>query len=598
MWGTNEKEEKVLLAIALKAEENVIDIYTFPFETTSEEFYNLMLNEWREAHEVSFPEGYTHIERPLTASENLLPDELKPDRPDIIQRAQTEWHFVVLSNKLYHSFLNELGEIKEKIKGSEFYNNRFWEEMKELWEKIQKNIFDKTLMREHGQKLREITNDIFSQLKNMRKEMDSEIDRVSREFSEKFNKKLDDVEEKIKSGLGLQPLFNDLKKMQQEFKDAQLSKNDRSRIWKRIDAAFKAVKEKRFGEKSSKDTTALDRLNRRYEGLLSAIEKMEKSIRRDDKDKSFQDDRIANTEGQLEAQIRMAKLKMIDERINSKREKLAEMQKTKAELEERIQREKKFIEEQRKQQTLKEELKEAKENVKQKIADTMHAQADNLDSDALEKAAEAIAQEKAKRTKQKDKESLLGAIGETVGESLEDVGDTIGAIASVVADKIDDAFKDLKKDTGEAIKGAQEELNETIASIKSKVKNDDTTAGDPNPDEPANPEESSFSKIADKIEHVFDDLKDEAGEVIRDVKDNIRETIEEVKEKLKKEQSGETSSESEKENPLQNLAHKVEDVVRDAKEDASEFLKDVGEEIKEKIDDIKEKVKRKDDTSQ
>jgi hypothetical protein len=108
--------------------------------------------------------------------------------------------------------------------------------------------------------------------------------------------------------------------MQQEFKDAQLSRGDRAKIWKRIDIAFKAVKEKKFGEKSTRDTSALDRLNRRYEGLMSAIDKMQKSIHRDDKDKSFQDDRIANTEGQLEAQIRMAKIKMIDERINSKNE--------------------------------------------------------------------------------------------------------------------------------------------------------------------------------------------------------------------------------------------------------------------------------------
>ena len=73
MWGTNEKDEKVLIAIALRAEENAVDIYTFPFETTSEEFYNLMLNEWRESHEVSFPEGFTHIVKPLTASDNILP---------------------------------------------------------------------------------------------------------------------------------------------------------------------------------------------------------------------------------------------------------------------------------------------------------------------------------------------------------------------------------------------------------------------------------------------------------------------------------------------------------------------------------------------
>jgi hypothetical protein len=45
MWGSNDKDEKVLIAINLRAEDNAVDIFTFPFEVTTEEFYNLMLNE-------------------------------------------------------------------------------------------------------------------------------------------------------------------------------------------------------------------------------------------------------------------------------------------------------------------------------------------------------------------------------------------------------------------------------------------------------------------------------------------------------------------------------------------------------------------------
>ena len=67
MWGSNDKDQKVLIALGLRAADNVVDIFTFPFESTTEEFYNLMLNEWREAHEVPFPEGFTNIIRPLTA---------------------------------------------------------------------------------------------------------------------------------------------------------------------------------------------------------------------------------------------------------------------------------------------------------------------------------------------------------------------------------------------------------------------------------------------------------------------------------------------------------------------------------------------------
>ncbi len=592
MWGNNEKDQKVLIAISLKAEDNVVDLYTFPFETTSEEFYNLMLNEWRESHEVPFPEGYTHVERPLTASDNILPDNLKVDRPDIIQRAQTEWHFLVLSNKLYHSFLSELEDIKDKIKGATSYKNQLWEEMKESWEKIQKNIFDKTLLREHGQQLREMTNDIFTQLKNMRKDMDSEVDRVSHEFADRFNTKLDEVEQKIKNGLGLQPLFNELKKLQQEFKDADLSRNDRSKIWKRIDAAFKQVKEKKFGEKNSKDTSALDRLSRRYEGLLSAIEKMDKSIKRDDKDKSFQDDRIANTEGQLEAQIRMAKLKMIDERIHSKNEKLAEMQKTKVELEERINREKKFLEDQKKHQTLKVELNEAKESVKQKIAETIHAQADNLDADALGKAAEAIAEGKAKKQKNKPKESIVDAISSTLGESLTDLGDNLGAIASVVSDKIEDAVRDLNSQAKEKINDIKEKIDNMENPKKDEWEDvHDTPKDEKKSGDDASKKDSFFDSLSDSMKGLGEDLgaittglvdklegamKDiHVQEIMDDIKDNLKdmhlqEKLADITENIKDKATHLTADAKEKFEELKTKMHKATDDAKDETKDSSE----------------------------
>lgn len=536
MWGNNEKDQKVLIAIALRAEDNVVDIFTFPFETTTEEFYNLMLNEWRENHEVPFPEGYVHLTRPLTASDSILPPELKVDRTDIIQRAQTEWHFVVLSNKLYQTFLGELKDIKEKLKGADQYKNQLWEDMKESWEKIQKNIFDKTLMREHGQQLREMTNEIFTELKSLRKNLDVEADRVSREFADKFNAKLDEVEEKIKSGLGLQPLFNDLKRMQTEFKDANLSKGDRAKIWKRIDNAFKAVKEKKFGEKSTRDTSALDRLNRRLEGLLAAIDKMEKSIRRDDKDKHFQDDRISNAEGQLEAQIRMAKLKMIDERVASKNEKLQEMLKTKAELEERINREKKFLEEQKKKDQLKEELKEAKESVKQKIAENIQSQSEQVNAEALGKAAEAIAEEKANRSKGKPKESLLGAIGDSLGDSLTDLGDTLGAVASVVGDKIEKAFDELKEEAKEkkedVAEGAQhlkEESAEKMDQLKEKAAHLTEDAKEKLDElredarHIADTAAEKLDKVKESAEHIAEDVAKKAEELAEDMKDKFEE---------------------------------------------------------------------------
>lgn len=590
MWGTNEKEEKVLIAIALRAADNAVDIYEFPVNSTTEEFYNLMLNEWRESHDVPFPEDFKHTVRPLTASDHILPETLKVERPDVVVRAQTEWHFIVLSHKLYQTYKTELDDLKAKISKAGNYSGQLWDEMKSTWEKIQKHMFDSTLLREHTAQLRDMTNDMFTQLKNMRKDFDSESDKLSKEVSDAFNDRLDKIDEKVKSGLGLQPLFDELKRIQTEFKTANLNRNDRNKLWKRIDQTFKSVKEKKFGDRGTKDSSAIDRLQRRYDGLIAAIDKMEKSIKRDDKDRHFEDDRITQTEGQLEAQIRMAKLKMINERISSKNEKLDEMLKTKLEIEQKIEKEKKHQEEVRRQQSLKDEIRDAKEAAKQKIADNMHTNTSDQDADTLKKAAAAIAEEKESR--KKGKESLFDAIKDTVGSSLDDLGTTLGAVASVVADKVSDIAKEVKEETSEAI----DAVVEGGKKVSEKAK--DMTDG----------------KFTDKVKSEFNEAVAEGKEEFKEAKEMLSDFTDDAKSELKEtwndlKEDGKSAFNKAKDF-ADNLSDKLSDAVAEAKEEGksifdkiSDFAGDVKDSVKEKWDELTEEEKlaeeeRKNETKQ
>ena len=48
LWGTNEKDEKILVALHLQDKEGSVKLYTFDEQLATEDFYNKMLNQWRE----------------------------------------------------------------------------------------------------------------------------------------------------------------------------------------------------------------------------------------------------------------------------------------------------------------------------------------------------------------------------------------------------------------------------------------------------------------------------------------------------------------------------------------------------------------------
>ncbi len=447
LWGSNAADEKTLIAISLRAEENKVDIWSFSESAATEEFYEEMMKSWRDGNEVAFPEQFEYFENDLHVSESILPEHLKVERSDIILRAQTEWHFIVLSSKLHKVYESELAELRERIEQLENFDQDIWGSLKEYWDKLQTQVTEQNLLREHADALRNNANALFSKMKKLRSQLDEELERVSKEAYDSFVNALDKIEEKIKEGGRFPALFEELKKIQEEFKGGNFTRDHRNKIWDKINHAFKALKQSRFGNKGDESGSQTQRLKRRYDGLLAALSRMEQSIRRDRNDLNFQKRKVDNSVGQLEAQIRQAKIIMIEERIRSKEEKLGEMMATKEGLESRL-----------KQAEEREARRAAEEHAKEKIADEIKAAAElrEEEADKLEKAAEEITEGKKNTETVKEsapkKESLMDAVSDVLGESLEDLVDTIAAVGSVVSDKIEDGLGKLKdeieKETG------------------------------------------------------------------------------------------------------------------------------------------------------
>jgi prophage DNA circulation protein len=473
LWGKNAQDERILIALQLRPQENKVDLWTFSEKIATEDFSQKMLNEWRNGIDLDFPEGFTHSEKELSITESLLPEDLKVERGDLIQRAQTEWHFMVLSSKLNETYQTELQEIKEKVAQLNNYSGDVWEELKGFWAKVQTQVRERNLFREHANDLRDSTNELFGKMKELRKSLDKEFQSKSEEHMNMFKTGLGEIKERLEKGLNLNGIFEDLKKIQREFKDTKFSREHRSTIWDQLDGLFKEVKNKRYGGDSNSNTgnsTPSERLRRRYDGLMAALGKMEQSINRDKRELDFQNRKAGQSGGQLEAQLREAKMMMVKERIRSKEEKLSEMLQTKAELEKRIevQKEKDIV------RAEKEKVKEAKAEAAQKIKAKIKADeaARAGDNGKLKEAAEKLKDNEATAPE----ESSVEKIATEIEETLENVVDTVKAVAHVVSEKIDQAVENFKvpdaeKEKADGVPANDELKNEEDGVEKAKNEN-------------------------------------------------------------------------------------------------------------------------------
>ncbi len=441
IWGTNAENEKFLIALELQAETSKVMLHMFPEAIADEEFVQKMMQDWRDDKaEVAFPEGVQTTERELSVTDGLLPDNIKADRADLVQRAQTEWHFAVLSAKLHAAYRQELAEFKEKVTAMSTYDNKIFTNLRSFWDKVQNQSRERNLYRQHADELRDGINELFENLKEVRKRVNSEFNEASQSVYEGFNKALEEIEARIATGgAKFNTVFDELKKMQRDYHQTRMSNEHRNKLWERLDVAFKKAKERKFGPEVNEGTIA-DRHDKRLSGLEDAIKRLEESLYRDDEELVFQRKKVNTSEGQLEAQIRGAKIKMIEERANGKRERLAELTKARND----VQRQASTAHE-------KEARIAAKEAERQQIEAKRASIKSEIEAETHAKATAAAGAPATETPAPEKEESLFDAASNLLGDVLLDALDTARAVASVAVEKAEEAF-------GQAVERAEEAL--------------------------------------------------------------------------------------------------------------------------------------------
>lgn len=442
-WGTNEKNQNVLVTLRLRAADNKVDIWMFDRAKITPEFAEKIFEDWENIDPKILPEPYEYLEHDMS-SPSILPDTILANNTDMINRAEKEWYVKILATKLSMKLQEEVVQLGEQVSSMVKYDKDTWALAKDYWDKINKHFQSRDLTREQTANLRDMINKAFDKLKKLRKNSNEEFEQKAKENADIVLKKINAIVGEVANSRNLNGLFDTLKQMQLDLRKTRLTQELDRTVRDKMNEAFQLVKEARRNHRNN-------RLNNRIKGLDNAIFRMEKSTRRDEEDLAFQNRRVQASEGKLEKQLREAKIVMIEERLKSKKVKLEDMYKTMKELKDRIRQDEEREIEREKQEKIKAEQRAKREAArKAKKAARAKAAAEAEAAQKLKEQQEAEAAAKAKADEAnkisvdtddlKSKENAVEKVAEEIAaneKTVEVTEDTVSAKEEVAAIETD-----------------------------------------------------------------------------------------------------------------------------------------------------------------
>lgn len=330
LWGDIGTDRKALLAIYLDEENHKVHVYAFPREIADKELQdNLFL--WKNGGNYDFPADAIHWELDANG-ESVLPEEVRVDKPEFITRAQEQWTKKLMSTRFYKVFHEEIDLLKQKMDANKEYQQELWDAAKLQWDKITTYRKNNDLTWEQTDSLKNNINTIFDTLKAIKR---IDVEKTSEHTQKLFKsliKKIDEQQARLIYNDEWNSIFDKLKNIQSEIKDATLRWEEKRKLFDKINDVFDTLRKYRKSE-------FVNRTKERITQLTKTIEGLQQSIDRDNENQNLQIEKLAiYTKGKLSVDEMKKRFNIITDKVSEKEQKIKNIQKTIQQLHKELQK--------------------------------------------------------------------------------------------------------------------------------------------------------------------------------------------------------------------------------------------------------------------
>lgn len=328
LWGFIGADKKVLLAIYLVEEENQVRIHAFPKEIVDKDLQD-QLFAWKNGAPFNFPENDL-IWIIDAYSDSILPRDIRVDKPEFIQRAQLAWGKLLMSSKLFKVCKEEIVFHKTLVSSTLEFKQEQWDKTQELWLKYSEMLKNQDIVWEQAELLKAEVNETFDFLKaHKKKAYDKEKSQV-KVISKKFLKEIDDLKTQLIYPEEWPQIHEKLKALQAELKTSAIRYQEKKPLFEKIDEIYLALK-------SYKKTQNITHTKDRLENLRRILKGLDTSLEKDKESMSSQKEKLAHyTKGKNSGSEWGGLLQIIQNRIDEKEAKVADIKKTIQQLESKI----------------------------------------------------------------------------------------------------------------------------------------------------------------------------------------------------------------------------------------------------------------------
>jgi chromosome segregation ATPase len=318
----NQKDEPILVALELNVNSMNIEVRYFSTSTMKEDEIEDFIKKFSNGEEVIFPENTTLENRSFT-EESLLPDNIKIEgKSGAIRQLQNEWSYLLLNAKLFEQFNAQLEDIKIKAAELKGFSSELFDEAKEFWEKVLEYKKEREISQEKLAYFKEEINGVFDHLKKLKESLLKEKDAASEKIREEFSVTLASIDARLEEqGVHFKTIMEELKVLQTKLRGEDIKRDIKNILFDDIQARYDKIKVRREEVLGGVN-------NSRIDGLTQALERTQKSLNMDVRDLDFNTKKLNSVDSKLELQLREAKIKVLKDRITSKEEKVADIQKT------------------------------------------------------------------------------------------------------------------------------------------------------------------------------------------------------------------------------------------------------------------------------